>query len=286
VVSYQSCITELILTISMRDEPSRSYLNTKAMPIVTTYETYEQDPATDNASIKTTPVDKHKSVAGSTKAPTVKRGSVDEGSLRAPTVTRLPTSKPASVKAPSTKAATIKRPPSVAASVRNRDSTDDGGVAGAASGTGLGQVLTPQRQRELQQRNNVQPNNVHPLGPAGHSRTSLNDQGHVARDRNTTFDEPERAASPRPMSPFGHRPAPNLMSVAEDGRESRFDQRDRGGGMLNRNGTVISRANTMGRNGTLSRAQNGGTVGSRRGAFGRGAGASIGTQPEEVLGRE
>ena len=42
----------------------------------------------------------------------------------------------------------------------------------------------------------------------------------------------------------------------------------------------------MGRNGTLSRAANGGTVGSRRGAFGRGAGASIGTQPEEVLGRD
>ena len=49
---------------------------------------------------------------------------------------------------------------------------------------------------------------------------------------------------------------------------------------------MISRAGTNGRNGTLSRSANGGTVGSRRGAFGRGAGASVGTQPEEVLGRE
>jgi len=36
----------------------------------------------------------------------------------------------------------------------------------------------------------------------------------------------------------------------------------------------------------MSRATNGGTIGTRRGAFGRGAGASIGTQPEEVLGRD
>jgi hypothetical protein len=90
----------------------------------------------------------------------------------------------------------------------------------------------------------------------------------------------------RPQSSFGHRPQPNLMTVAEDGRESRYDGRDSRAGVLGRSGTVLSRANTQGRNGTLSRAANGGTVGSRRGAFGRGAGASIGTQPEEVLGRE
>ena len=76
------------------------------------------------------------------------------------------------------------------------------------------------------------------------------------------------------------------MTVAEDGRESGYDGRDSRAGVLGRSGTVMSRANTLGRNGTLSRAANGGTVGSRRGAFGRGAGASIGTQPEEVLGRE
>jgi hypothetical protein len=85
--------------------------------------------------------------------------------------------------------------------------------------------------------------------------------------------------SPRPRSAFGYRPEPNLASVQEDGRDSRA-------GQLGRNGTVLSRAGTMGRNGTLSRGANGGTIGSRRGAFGRGAGASVGTQPEEVLGRE
>ena len=90
----------------------------------------------------------------------------------------------------------------------------------------------------------------------------------------------------RPTSPFGYRPQPNIMSLAAEERDSRFDGRDSRQGLLNRSGTVVSRANTLGRNGTLSRAANGGTVGHRRGAFGRGAGASIGTQPEEVLGRE
>lgn len=93
--------------------------------------------------------------------------------------------------------------------------------------------------------------------------------------------------SPRPRSAFGHRPEPRLVSVVEDQQEGVYDGREsRAGGMLGRSGTVVSRANTLGRNGTLSRSVNGGIVGSRKGAFGRGAGASIGTQPEEVLGRE
>lgn len=75
------------------------------------------------------------------------------------------------------------------------------------------------------------------------------------------------------------------MTVTEEGHDS-YAGRESRTGALGRSGTVLSRANTQGRNGTLSRAANGGTVGNRRGAFGRGAGASIGTQPEEVLGRD
>ena len=279
---------------STRDEPSRSYLGTAPIPIVTTYE-----PEVENAS-----VNKRKSVAPSTRAPTIQRNdnveersvrpstvnstqSVDQGSVRAPTVNtvkRSPSTRAASIKAPSTKAATVNRPPSVAGSTRPRGSIAEGASAGpaaeTASGTGVGQVLSPERQRALQQSNSVQSDLQQ------HSGVSLSDQGATPRDRNATFEERERPSSTRPMSPFGHRPQPNLMSVAEDGRESRYDQRDSRAGVLNRSGTVISRAQTNGRNGTLSRAQNGGTVGSRRGAFGRGAGASIGTQPEEVLGRE
>ena len=146
------------------------------------------------------------------------------------------------------------------------------GVGAGVGAAGVGEVMSHDRQRQLQER--------------PRSRVSLHDDG--AQDTNTNNN---RALSPgRPQSSFGHRPQPNLMTVAEDGRESRYDQsngRDsRGAGVLGRSGTVMSRANTMGRNGTLSRAANGGTVGSRRGAFGRGAGASIGTQPEEVLGRD
>ena len=282
---------------SMHDEPSRSYVglnnNSMAMPIVTTYE--------DDHDM---PINARKSVAGSTRAPTIQRaGSVDQGSVRSPTIRQ--TGDQTSVRSPtlnravSSKVPTINRPPSVAGTNRpgsvrtakrqesmtgtNRppsvaESARD--VAeGAIGGTAIGQVMSPSRQRELQH------SNAQPLRNGG--RTSLSDQGVVGRERNTTFDDRERATSPRPMSPFGHRPQPNLMSVAEDGRESRYDNgRDSRAGVLGRSGTVLSRAQTQGRNGTLSRATNGGTVGNRRGAFGRGAGASIGTQPEEVLGRE
>ncbi|TXT07290.1 hypothetical protein VHUM_03460 [Vanrija humicola] len=48
----------------------------------------------------------------------------------------------------------------------------------------------------------------------------------------------------------------------------------------------MSRATTTGRNSTLRRGANGGTIGSRRGAFGQGAGFSVGTQPQEILGRD
>ena len=276
---------------------SRSYV--KPIPIVTTY---EPDLAPENAT-----ANQRKSIAGSTRAPTTQRAesiaptiprseSVYEGSIR-PTEKRAPSVKAASIKAPSTKAPTINRPPSVAGSVRQRQTSGQGvaglgddALGGVAAGTAVGQIMPVERQRELQQTNNVQPTRA-----SSNSRTSLVDHAPSGRDsgreRNATFDAPERATSPRPMSPFGHRPQPNLMSVAEDGRESRYDIRDTNGrdsrnGQLGRSGTVLSRANTLGRTGTLSRATNGVTVGNRRGAFGRGAGASVGTQPEEVLGRE
>jgi hypothetical protein len=234
---------------SLSREPSRSYI--KPIPIVTTY---EQDQA-DNAS-----------TAQRIKPASVRRASSTKESIRAPVAERPPTraetvrspSRAGSVKAQSVRAPSVKAPSVKAQSVRNvnRDSRD---------GTGVGEVLTSERQRQLQ-------------------GVSLHDQGAMPH-----FEEnghPPRSMSPRPQSAFGYRPQPNLLAVAEDGRESRYDGRDSRMGQMNRSGTVLSRANTNGRNGTMSRAANGGTVGTRRGAFGRGAGASIGTQPEEVLGRE
>lgn len=175
------------------------------------------------------------------------------------------------------------RPASRAGSVANtneRPKSRIGNAVGAGVGAGVGaagvgEVMSADRQRALQGERE-----------RPRSRVSLHDDGPTDREHRSSG---ERTMSPnRPQSSFGHRPQPNLMTVAEDGRESRYESgRDsRGAGVLGRSGTVMSRANTMGRNGTLSRAANGGTVGSRRGAFGRGAGASIGTQPEEVLGRD
>jgi hypothetical protein len=196
----------------------------KPIPIVTTY---EPDLA-DNASVKRR-----------SKPPSVRRASSTKNSIRPEPQVERPASRAQSVRAPSR-----------AGSVRN-------------SGANVGEVVTPQRQRQMQ-------------------GVSLSDHGAAPHFE----DDDRRAASPRPQSAFGYRPQPNLISVAEEGNDSRYDGRDSRMGTLNRSGTVMSRANTMGRNGTRSRAANGGTVGGRRGAFGRGAGASIGTQPEEVLGRE
>ncbi|WVQ98777.1 hypothetical protein IAU59_005908 [Kwoniella sp. CBS 9459] len=246
---------------------SRSYV--KPIPIVTTY---ERDLPEDAS------VNRRKSTAGSIKAPSVKRSA----------------SKAASIK--SNKASTVNgdrqdhrehiaRPPSVAGSTRRLPQLAENEAGGLA----VGEVASHERQRQLQQGDN--------------QRHTLHDHGPISRDRSTTFEEPQqqqlnhnpnRATSPsspqRPHSAFGYRPQPNLLSISEADRpESRYDGnqgQDSRAGVLNRNGTVLSRAGTMGRNGTLSRGANGGTIGSRRGAFGRGAGASIGTQPEEVLGRD
>jgi len=180
----------------------------------------------------------------------------------------------------SSKAGSIKRPASRTGSVRhsiinqpnghNRNVSDTSNTGAAAPG----EIMSPERQRDLQ---------APIVSPA--RGVSLQDNGTLgARDRSTTFDE---ASSHRPRSAFGSRPEPVLTAVSEDQRESQYGTgRDSRAGVLNRNGTVLSRAGTMGRNGTLSRGANGGTVGSRRGAFGRGAGTTIGTQPEEVLGRD
>lgn len=143
----------------------------------------------------------------------------------------------------------------------SRSASRAGSVKSARGAAAIGDVVSPERQRQMQ-------------------GVSLHD------GQGTQFSDPvARSTSPRPQSAFGYRPQPNLLAVAEDRREY-DDGRDSRAGVLNRSGTVVSRAQTLGRNGTLSRAANGGTVGSRRGAFGRGAGANIGTQPEEVLGRE
>lgn len=71
----------------------------------------------------------------------------------------------------------------------------------------------------------------------------------------------------RPYSQFGHRPEAGIgdwQSRREEGR-------------LARSGTALSRT-TVGRSGT-ARSR-------RSGAFGRGAGLTVGTQPEDVLGRD
>lgn len=62
-----------------------------------------------------------------------------------------------------------------------------------------------------------------------------------------------------PVSPYGARPNPD---------------------------SPTAHTRPLSRAGTLQRGANGGTIGRRTGTFGRGAGASVGTQPEEVMGRD
>lgn len=124
-----------------------------------------------------------------------------------------------------------------------------GAVGGAAGGLALGEVASLDRQHDMQA-NGVQ----------------LNDDGPI----------PPYPPGARPRSQFGYRPEPQYAEGGYNGRpDSRFGRQN-----------TMSRSATLGRNGTLQRAANGGTIGSRRGAFGRGAGMSVGTQPEEILGRD
>lgn len=131
-----------------------------------------------------------------------------------------------------------------------------GVAAGAATGLAVGEVASLRRQHDMQR---------YP-----------GDDGEDLRGTRLVDNGPVR----RHSSYGGHRTHPadeyNNHGFAADNRNA----------MLGRSNTVLSRATTLGRNGTLSRAANGGTVGRRSGAFGRGAGLSVGTQPEEVLGRE
>lgn len=123
-----------------------------------------------------------------------------------------------------------------------------GAAGGAAGSLAVGEVASLDRQHDMQA-NGVQ----------------LADEGPI----------PPYPPGARPRSQFGYRPEPQYA----DGYGGRAESR------LGRNNTM-SRSATLGRNGTLQRAANGGTIGSRRGAFGRGAGMSVGTQPEEILGRD
>ena len=287
-------VLEVYMLISrMSNRVSRSYMGPQ-IPIVTTY---EQEP--ENASIRK---QKRSSSRASNRdyedAQALGRSPSRVASVRAndPNFARSPsraasyitkTDRAQSIKnvEPIPRSAsragsinqdreTIPRSASRAGSInqdRERPQSRIGNAIGAGVGAGggaavVGEIVSHDRQRSLQQQERPRSVSLHDDQDNSHAN---------------------RALSPnRPQSSFGHRPQPNLMTVAEDGRESRYDGRDSRAGVLGRSGTVLSRANTQGRNGTLSRAANGGTVGSRRGAFGRGAGASIGTQPEEVLGRE
>ncbi|KGB74331.1 DNA binding protein Ncp1 [Cryptococcus deuterogattii R265] len=270
---------------NMNLRPSRSYI--KPVPIVTTYD--PQLP--DDGSIK------RRSVAGPVQSPSYKRpssraASIDNEPLQKSMSPRRE-SKTGSVRSntyaadnhPNGYENQPPRLPSRTASARNRQFNEAGvaGVGAAVGGLAVGEVVSQQRQRELQGGNSRR-----------NSGVALQDSGAVPR-ATTTFEEPSdnqqgpgaRTVSPRPQSAFGHRPQPQLLAINEgQGENQQQDGRDSRAGVLGRNGTVISRANTLGRNGTLSRGANGGTIGSRKGAFGRGAGASVGTQPEEVLGRD
>lgn len=271
---------------SMSNRPSRSYMGPQ-IPIVTTYE----EEAPENASVRkqkrSASRASHRDYAGedghqigrpASRAASTRPAAQDVSYVRSPSRAQSmrdisDTGRPKSIRNAEPEHV---RAPSRSGSVAERPRSRVGNAVGAGVGAGggavlVGEVISPDRQRALQER--------------PRSRVSLHDDGPTER----SSGDRDRTMSPnRPQSSFGHRPQPNLMTVAEDGRESRYESgRDsRGAGVLGRSGTVMSRANTMGRNGTLSRAANGGTVGSRRGAFGRGAGASIGTQPEEVLGRD
>ncbi|WVQ71652.1 hypothetical protein IAR50_001192 [Cryptococcus sp. DSM 104548] len=274
---------------AFNQNPSRSYVN--AVPIVTNYE--PQLPQTAR-----------RSVAGSTKAPSVKRassraGSIDgaspaksqskrasrAGSVRSnkgginnlAAVDHHPNGGYEEPQAPQN----ISRPLSRAASTRSnrRNLGPEAGAAGVgAAGAPLyvGEYASQERQQSLQGANG---------GPGQFQNGGQN---------RTTFQEPQqyyqqqpspgRAFSPppRPHSAYGNRGLGAINEGQHDGyangRESRAE------GHLGRSGTALSRNGTLERrNGTLTRS---GTVGSRRGAFGKGTGTSIGTQPEEVMARD
>lgn len=129
----------------------------------------------------------------------------------------------------------------------------------AVHGLIVGQVATQAHQRALQ----------HPPGPSPYNPGHPG-HGHQPSYRGHQLYDDGPVA--RPRSAFGARPEPVFV-------EHDYNPQ------LGRSNTAMSRATTA-RNGTLARGANGGTIGSRRGAFGRGAGFSVGTQPQEVLGRE
>lgn len=141
-------------------------------------------------------------------------------------------------------------------------------LAPIAAGIAVGDVATLEQQHHLQ----------------GQDSRDQYSRGHQLVDRG-----PVRAQSVTSgrRSAFGHRPQPVLIEDGYQRPESRsYYQQEHRQGLIGRSNTVGSRAQTLGRNGTLSRASNGGTIGRRAGAFGHGAGLSVGTQPEEILGRE
>lgn len=250
--------------------PSRSYI--QPIPIVTTYE-HEQ---ADNGSIN-----KRRSVAGSKRAPSVANQELyDNGrSVRSPS--RAGEYDHSAPRAPSRAASTRSTAPPIVAPIVT-PVIKNGTVRSASRASVRQNDQEQQHTRPASRAGSVRRNNDAHIGDViSHDRQRQMQQGQE-RPRVSLHDEPTHASSPRPMSPFGARPQPNLMTVTEDGAEGGRESRT---GALTRNGTV-NRASTLGRNGTMSRATNGGTIGTRRGAFGRGAGASIGTQPEEVLGRE
>ena len=230
----------------------------KPIPIVTTYEPELPDNASVTSGKRRS---KTPSIAG-------ERLPLAAGQVRAP-------SRAGSVKAASVKSKALGRPMSPRPD--NTDGEADGEMTSAAE-----EPARP-RSRMSTRDSAASPRFSEPADDGGAQRRATS---------------PNRASSPngRATSPFGHRPHPNLMTVTEEdggaeGRGSRYQSegqsgRDSRAGMLGRSGTVVSRAGTLGRNGTMSRTQNGGVVGGRRGAFGRGAGTSVGTQPEEVLGRD
>jgi hypothetical protein len=136
----------------------------------------------------------------------------------------------------------------------------------------VGDVVPFDRQQQLQTTG---------TGPFTPQRHQLIDHGPIT--------PPYSNAAPNRSQSFGRRPQPVLLEEGHGHatghpQAAGFFAPDHRSSLIGRSNTAHSRA-TLGRNGTLSRASNGGTVGRRAGAFGMGAGLSVGTQPEEVLGR-
>jgi hypothetical protein len=151
-------------------------------------------------------------------------------------------------------------------------------------GVFVGDIVPLHRQQQLQTTGNgIHTPPRHQLHDPGVVPAAVGASAALAAGAGVAAWSAGGAPPRRRHSSFGYRPQPQFETSPQRDSAAFFAPDHRAS--LYRSNTVHSRAATLGRNGTLSRASNGGTVGRRAGAFGMGAGLSVGTQPEEVLGR-